>query len=99
MALLKTNNPLTADGDYDIDNLQVGTEYLLLMKGDFDGASLVLQAWSPAAAAYVDVDDAYWDGAGDTEARFVAPDPVCRLVLEGAGGSTSIAISLCARTH
>ncbi len=82
---------LTANGTYEVD-VTTGREYLLTLKGNWDGAELNLTSWNHGLGTWSAVDGADW--INDDEVRLVAPSSRLRfgLVLGGPGAAISITL-------
>jgi hypothetical protein len=83
---------LTEDGNTVRENLEPGREYLLTLKGEFDGATVELQTYNSALSEFTAVEDGSWTAAA--EIRFVSPDTKLQLVVSIAGASTAIGATL-----
>lgn len=92
MASLPTPALLVLDGDYELTNLVLGKEYLLTLKGTWDGATVTLTTFNTASQAYTSVSGGAW--TADAEARFVAPSSTARLTVTNDGATTSVAVTL-----
>lgn len=92
MANLPSPAVLAVDGNYDIPNLAPGKEYLLTLKGTWDGATITLTTMNDATGAYTSVDDGAW--TADAEIRFIAPSRNARLAVSNDGASSSVAVTL-----
>lgn len=89
---LTGNNPITADGDYDLPVMPEGKEVLMTAKGDYDGGTLTLKHWDHPSETWKDVIDGAF--TADTETRFIPVESgKCRLTLAGAT-APSISITL-----
>lgn len=84
---LNDNDLITTDGEYTLDRLQPGREYLLTMKGVWGGGTLELFFYNGASTSPEAVDDGSWDGSGATEARFIAPSTSLLLYMSGSSGA------------
>ena len=91
MANLPNPPLITDDGDFDLD-VSAGREYLLTLKGTWDGATVTLAARDSGLGTYVAVEDGSW--SANAEARLVPPSYGIRFALTGAGASTSISVTL-----
>lgn len=93
MALLPNPAILTESGDFDITNIGAGKEYLLLLKGVFDGASIALKYMDPVTDEWAQVLDA--DAITDVfEDRLIAPSSRLRFSVTSAGASAAISVNL-----
>ncbi len=90
MADLPNPPLLTADGDFDVA-VTAGREYLLTVKGTWDGATITLSAEDPGLDSFVAVADGSW--TANAEARLVPPGRL-RFTVSTAGGSTSVSVTL-----
>jgi len=77
----------TPQRDFTVDDLR---EYLLTLKGVWDGASVTLQAWNEEKAAYYAVDSGTFTEATKTEDRLIPPSTRLRLTATGTTGNTSL---------
>ena len=81
MALLNDNNPITADGDYDV-SVYPGRRYLFTARDDFGGGTLTLKTKNPIDGLfYAATGGAFTD---DAEFDFTADGNLVRLTLAGA---------------
>lgn len=92
MSALPDPAVLAVDGDYDLDTLAPGKEYLLTLKGTWNGATITLTFWNDAKAAYTSVDGGAW--TADAEERLLAPSRKARLTVTNDGASTSVGVTL-----
>jgi hypothetical protein len=92
MSALPSPALLTTDGDYDLTGIAPGKEYLLTLKGTFDGATVALTTHNNALDSYTEVTDGSW--TDETEIRFIAPSRKVRLTVTNDGASTSIGVTL-----
>jgi hypothetical protein len=74
--------------------LNAGQEYLLTLKGTWDGASATLTIWDDELAAYVDVDGGTYSETDKSEDRIIAVSSKARVVLTGTGLGTSLSVDL-----
>lgn len=88
---LTGNNPIEADGSYTAE-VTAGKQYLLTLKGVFDGATVALQTWNDVLSDFSDVADGTW--TAEAEIRFVAPSNKVLLVVTNDGASTAIGVTL-----
>ncbi len=92
MAALPSPAVLTVDGNYDVDTLEPGREYLLTLKGTWNGATITLTFWNDAKGAYTAVDGGAW--TADAEERLIAPSGKARFAVSNDGASTSVGVTL-----
>lgn len=81
---------LTTNGVYEVP-VEVGREYLLTLKGAWDGASIELFFYSAALSDYTPVDGGSW--TANAEIRLVAPSPLAALVVGNDGASTEVGVT------
>lgn len=74
--------------------LNAGQEYLLTLKGTWNGATATLTSWDDELAAYVDVDGGTYSETGKTEDRIIAVSSKARVALTDTGESTSLSVEL-----
>jgi len=76
-----------AQRDFTLDEAR---EYLLTIKGVWDGASVAIQIWNEEKAAYYPVDSGTFTEATKTEDRIIAPSSKIRLQATGATVNTNL---------
>lgn len=91
MSALPNPPLLIADGDYDFQT-EIGSAYLLTLKGEFGGATVTLKTRSDVVS---ETFDNVTSGAftAEAEVNFRAPSLITRLTVSGAGGSTAIRVT------
>ena len=80
---LDFDNPITANGDYDITGLQKGVRYQITAKGTWDGGNVSLQDDSGPDDAFVAMQNSTLDASNDW-LQFDAQAPNLRLTLAAA---------------
>jgi hypothetical protein len=96
MALLSNNNPITANGTYDVPNMVPGKRYLLTIKGFISTAEMVLLANCGPNRSFEPIENSELS-QNRTELRFVAPSTTLRLSVIGEyspDGSPSIQVTI-----
>lgn len=91
MPLLPSPALIVLDDAYEIPNLAPGKGYLLTLKGNFIGGSVVLEFWNDAFGYFESVDGGSW--TSPAEARLVAPSRTAQLVFSNMEFSTGIAVT------
>jgi len=76
-----------AQRDFTLDEAR---EYLLTIKGVWDGASVALQIWNEEKAAYYAVDGGTFTESTKTEDRITSPSTKVRLTATVATGNTNL---------
>lgn len=86
-------NGETSDGNGDEQTAHYPGVWLIYASGTFDGATVKLQYKPPGHASFLDVPGALFTAAGVLEVRVSAAEQL-RGNISGAGGSTSITLSV-----
>jgi len=73
--------------DFTLDETR---EYLLTIKGVWDGAVIALQIWNDEKAAYYAVDGGTFTEGTKTEDRITSPSTKARLTATGTTGNTNL---------
>jgi hypothetical protein len=90
--LTAANNPLTENGEFILSGLIPGKEYLLTLKGEFDGATVTLTTQSSADLSVFDpVTDGAW--TADAEDRVVMPSSQACFTVTDADTATAIRLT------
>lgn len=76
-----------AQRDFTVDEAR---EYLLTIKGVWDGASVALQIWNEEKAAYYAVDGGTFTESTKTEDRITSSSAKVRLTATGTTGNTHL---------
>lgn len=85
------NNPITADGAYDLP-VAPGMPHLLTLKGDFGSGTLALTIQSPVDnATFESVDNGSWTASA--EDTLIPAGSLCRFTLSGSTAA-SIRVTL-----